>query len=64
MVQTWRTEEAKNEKCSNCGTEYRVTVSRLPARESESFNCLRCGSEIKKWSGTESYSFVAIEPGE
>lgn len=64
MVQTWSTEDADNEKCSSCGAEYRVTVSRLPARESDSFNCLRCGSEMKKWSGTETYSFVAVESGE
>ena len=41
MVQTWKSEDAEDHVCRNCGARYEVRVTRLPARERDSGQCER-----------------------
>jgi len=40
MVQTWKSEDAEDHVCRNCGARYKVRVTRLPARERDSVHCV------------------------
>jgi hypothetical protein len=57
MVQTWEFQKGPDEICDNCGAVYSVTITRLPVRDSDSFNCEICGQLVKKWNSTTSYNY-------
>jgi hypothetical protein len=40
MVQTWKSEDAEDHVCRNCGARYKVRVAHLPARERDSAQSL------------------------
>jgi len=63
MVKVWKSEKSADETCPSCGITYEVTESRLPARESDSFNCTQCGELVKKWKGTSSFSYEIKSSG-
>lgn len=54
MVQTWKTGDAGDEACETegCGAVYAVTIHRFPMRDSDSFNCQRCGKQLASWNST------------
>ena len=57
MVQIWKSQSGPDEKCDSCGAIYKVTITRLPARDSDDFNCEKCGKLIKNWNSTTSYDY-------
>lgn len=57
MVQTWKSQKGPDEKCSKCGAVYSVTITRLPARDSDYFDCVKCGSRMNQWNSTTSYDY-------
>jgi len=57
VVKTWKSEKGYDEKCEQCGAIYAVTITRFPARDSDSFKCQICGNLMKKWNSTESYGY-------
>ena len=59
MVQTWGQEERGEHTCE-CGAVYKVTVHRFPMRDSDSFNCSVCGTQIAKWNSTEAPSYELV----
>jgi hypothetical protein len=60
MVQTWKSQKIQDESCSKCGATYSVTITRLPARDSDSFSCEVCGQLINRWNSTTSYGYELI----
>jgi predicted RNA-binding Zn-ribbon protein involved in translation (DUF1610 family) len=63
MVKTWSSEQGADETCPKCGSVYRVTVSRLPSRDSDRFVCEVCGEVVKSWRGTHSYEYELKQRG-
>ena len=57
MVKTWLSGTSYDEVCKKCGSVYEVTIQRLPAKDSDSFRCLTCGTTIRSWNDTFSYRF-------
>lgn len=57
MPNTWNTEEQGYTTCKHCGTVYILTVTRLPAKDHDSFNCEFCGNQIGKWNDTFSRKY-------
>ena len=57
MVKTWQSEEQGEVVCKNCGTVYTKTIRRLPARDSDSFHCVKCGEVIESWNSTSAPEF-------
>jgi len=60
MVKTWSSENAGETPCPKCGTRYRVTVTRLPARDHDHFDCNVCGYRMDSWNDTHVPSYVQI----
>jgi len=60
MAQTWSSENTGIEICKNCGAKYKVTITRYPCKDSDSFDCVKCGKLLKSWNDTESPSFTLI----
>lgn len=58
-MSTWKETELGNEKCSQCGTIYRVVSQQLPCRDKDSFYC-SCGKLMREWSGTTSYEYKKV----
>ena len=52
MTSTWKTEERGESTCSGCGAVYTRTVTRLPAKDQDSFCCSECGHEMDTWNST------------
>lgn len=61
MVKTWKTEKGEDESCPGCGAVYEVSITQLPARDSDRFKCIKCSCMIKEWNSTESYSYKLKE---
>jgi predicted nucleic acid-binding Zn ribbon protein len=57
MVQTWKSKKGPDETCPKCGAIYSVTITRLPVRDSDYFDCEKCGHRMKEWNGTTSYNY-------
>ena len=63
-MKTWTTENAPDETCPKCGSVYSVTVSQLPTKDQDFFNCEVCGFEMRRWNDTRFPSFKLISPGD
>ncbi|MET4663474.1 hypothetical protein ABIC17_000366 [Sphingomonas sp. PvP056] len=61
MVKTWSSEERADETCEKCTAGYRVTVTRYPMRDKDSFNCTVCGHLMDEWNSTESKAYTLIK---
>jgi hypothetical protein len=48
----------------DCGAIYRETSVKFPLRDKDKFNCERCGTLIKEWNATTSYSYELLSPAE
>jgi hypothetical protein len=64
MAATWSSESAGKRSCSKCNSVYEVTLQRLPARDSDYFNCEVCGHEMDRWNDTEYPIFKLVESGQ
>jgi ribosomal protein L37AE/L43A len=62
MVQTWKSGDAGEFECPNCGSMYRRTVRRLPARDEDQAECEVCGAIMDSWDSTEVPSYTLIKP--
>lgn len=60
-MQTWSTHNSAEVICEGCGAVYAVTVTKLPCRDSDSFNCEVCGHEINKWNSTSVPSYELVK---
>lgn len=63
MTGTWKTTEQSDSTCKKCGAVYKSTVTRLPAREQDSFSCTECGVEMDKWNGTHVPTYILVKKG-
>jgi transcription elongation factor Elf1 len=61
---TWSTYLDGTETCQKCNSVYEIRVTKLPARDSDYFNCEICGHQIDKWNSTESKSYRLLKKGE
>jgi hypothetical protein len=59
-MQTWTTQNAGEVICEGCGAVYAVSITRLPCRDSDYFNCELCGHEINRWNDTKVPSYTLI----
>ena len=57
MIKTWTSGAAEDEACKNCGAVYEITIQRLPAKDSDHFNCEVCGTLLRKWNDTRVPNF-------
>ncbi len=57
----WGSSDGGIEICPKCGAKYRVTLTRLPCRDKDSFHCNNCGELISEWNDTEFPSYSPIE---
>lgn len=64
MVKTWSSGDAPDETCAKCGSVYSVRIHRVPARDSDSFNCQVCGELLRKWNDTRIPEFKLKKKGE
>ena len=67
MVQTWKSKEVGERACETpgCGAVYSVTIRRFPMRDSDSYDCDRCGRRLETWNSTSVPMFKLIsEPKE
>ena len=48
MVQTWKSGDAGEFECPNCGSLYRRTVRTLPARDEDFAECEVCGGQVSR----------------
>jgi predicted RNA-binding Zn-ribbon protein involved in translation (DUF1610 family) len=62
MVQTWKSGDTSEFDCPNCGSMYRRTVRRLPARDEDQAECEVCGAIMDSWNSTEVPSYTLIKP--
>lgn len=46
--------------CQTCGAGYEVREASLIMRDRDSFNCNRCGTEMLRWNGAVTYSFIPL----
>ena len=60
MPETWATDDAGTETCSNCGAVYAVKLHRAPTRDSDYFDCQICKQRLRTWNDTEYPSFTLI----
>ena len=63
MVQTWQSENRPNETCPECGSVYKVMVTRFPCKDRDCFQCIVCMHPMREWNGTYSYSYEIISQG-
>jgi Zn ribbon nucleic-acid-binding protein len=63
MIQTWTSGEGADAKCENCSSIYSVKIYRLPAKDSDSFNCTVCGHLMRKWNDTRVPEFTLKTTG-
>lgn len=63
MTSTWKSEEQSDSTCKKCGAVYKRTVTRLPARDQDSFSCTECGEELDKWNSTYVPSYTLVKKG-
>jgi transcription elongation factor Elf1 len=55
---TGTTRQGEDETCPECGVEYSVTITQLPATEIGTFDCLICGRRLKSWDGSERFNYT------
>lgn len=58
MAREWKPKSLPDETCAGCGSVYSVTMTELPARDSDTAKCVECGKVLREWSGTCSYSYT------
>ena len=61
MVQTWHSEDNGTERCAKCNQLFKITVTRLPAKDDDKYVCPKCGEVVRKWCSTHSFSFEPID---
>lgn len=61
MVQTWKTSPSERTACDRCGSIYAKTVTRLPVRDSDYFDCRVCGERMDSWNGTHVPAYALVE---
>jgi ribosomal protein S27E len=49
--------------CSQCGSEYEITSTKVMWRDSDSIHCEVCGITLKEWSGGRVYVATLIKRG-
>ena len=59
-MSTWDVTELPDEKCSQCGAEYKVKYESLPLKDKDRFIC-SCGNTIREWKETGMYMYEAIK---
>jgi hypothetical protein len=64
MTQTWNKEKCEDESCEKCGSTYAVTVMRFPVKERDEFKCVVCGTLMRSWKSTYSWSYELKEKKE
>ena len=64
MIQTWSNGKGSDATCQKCGSVYAVKIYRLPAKDSDSFNCTVCGHLMHSWNNTRVPEFTLKAPGE
>ena len=62
MVETWKSGDAGEFECPNCGSLYRRTVRTLPARDEDFAECEVCGAIMDSWNSTEVPTYTLIKP--
>jgi predicted Zn finger-like uncharacterized protein len=63
MTSIWNSSAGSDAECKECGAIYKVTVTRLPVKDGDSFKCEICGSTMRTWSSTLVPSFELKAPG-
>ena len=48
-------------ECTGCGQRYTRTIRKFPCKDSDGFNCVKCGKLIENWNSTTVPSFSIIE---
>ena len=62
MVQTWKSGDAGEFECSNCGSMYQRTVRKLPTSDEDQAECEVCGAIMDSWNSTEVPTYTLIKP--
>ncbi len=63
MIQTWMSGKDADATCENCGSVYSMKIYRLPAKDSDFFNCAVCGHLMRKWNDTRVPEFTLKTTG-
>jgi len=63
LVGTWKSEEQGLVVCSECGAEYKKSVTRFPMRDKDSFDCNDCGERLDSWNGTHVPTYTQVSQG-
>lgn len=58
MVQTWNKGVGTDFECPHCGALYDVAIIRMPLRERDSADCVKCKKTMHEWNSTEIKSFT------
>ncbi len=64
MVSTWKTEDQGLVSCEKCGSRYQRTVTRVPMRDSDYFDCDVCGHRMDAWNSTTFPTYKYVGPKE
>jgi hypothetical protein len=57
----WGSSDGSIATCLECGARYKVTMHRLPCKDSDSFNCVECGKLMNEWNDTEYPTYQIID---
>lgn len=64
MIQAWSSEKGGDATCEKCGSIYSVTITRLPFKDIDSFNCEVCNHLMREWKNTRVPEYTLKTTGE
>ena len=59
---TWDTDDGPDEACPACGAVYAVSVTHLPTKDRDRYDCSQCGHQMRNANSTSMNAYTLKPP--